>query len=273
MENTLAWINESLARARRLWLFLDYDSTLVDLTPISQSVCPNEEVIALLKGLVRHPRIRVAVIGSRRLSEMEEMIPVPGILLAGTCGIELRTLEGERINRVEYDTIRPMLDALKVRWLQLIADREGFSLEDKLWGLALDARLANDNEAEEVMSVAKRIAAGAATEIARGARPGLLRLLEGYESLEILSTLAHKGRTVEYLLDRYLWPRALPLYLGDDEEDEEAFRAIQARGGIAILVSSEPRETRASCRLASLQAVLYWLETLPTRFGESELEN
>jgi trehalose 6-phosphate phosphatase len=262
MTDILEWINRSLIQAKRLWLFLGYDGTLNNVSPESGRVCPNSEVVALLAGLVRHPRIRVAVISGQRLSHMEALVPVPGVLLAGTCGAELRTPEGEHVDLVAYDTIRQVLDALKPRWLQLIAPREGFSLEDKLWSLALDARFADDDEAEEVLARARRMAAEAVTE----ARGNLFRLLGGHKFLEIAPQLAHKGRAVEYVLDRYPWPRALPLYLGDGDKDEEAFGAIKARGGIAILVSRKPRETKADYRLAFPQAVLYWLATLPARF-------
>lgn len=266
MVDNLERINESLARARRLWLFLDYDGTLADFAPTPEHVSPNPVIIALLTRLVRHPRIRVAVISGRRLSHVETLVPVPGILLAGTYGAELRTPEGKQINRVEYDIIRPVLDALKPLWLQLIAYREDFSLEDKGWALALHARFANDDETREVLAAARRMAA----EAAEGARRGLLRLLDGHKFLEIGPKLAHKGRTVEYLLGRYPWPGALPLYVGDDDKDEEAFGAIKARGGIAILVSTEPCETKADYRLAFPQAVLCWLQTLPTRFDQPE---
>ncbi|MFQ6014604.1 MAG: trehalose-phosphatase [Anaerolineae bacterium] len=261
---TSTWINERLAQAERLWLFLDYDGTLADFAPTPEDVKANPEVVALLTRLARHPRIRVAVISGRRLSHVLALLPVSGVLLAGTYGIELRTPEGERINRVEYDAIRPALDALKPRWLRLIARREGFLLEDKGWALALHARFADDNEAEEVLAGARRVA----TELASSE---LLRLLGGHKFLEVCPRLAHKGQTVDYLLDRYPWPSALPLYLGDDDKDEEAFGVIKARGGIAILVAQEPRETKADCRLESPQAVRHWLERLVTRLGEEHL--
>jgi trehalose 6-phosphate phosphatase len=253
-------INERLAQAKRLWLFLDYDGTLADFAPTPEHVNPNPGVVDLLTRLARHPRIRIAVISGRRLSHVQALLPVPGVLLAGTYGIELQTTEGERINRVEYGAIRPALDALKPQWLRLIADREGFFLEDKDWALALHARFANDEEAEEVLADARSMATEAAT-------PSLFRLLGGHKFLEIGPRLAHKGRTVDYLLDRYPWPGALPLYLGDDDKDEEAFGVIKARGGIAILVAPEPRNTKADCRLESPQATRHWLETLPTLFA------
>jgi trehalose-6-phosphatase len=50
--------------------------------------------------------------------------------------------------------------------------------------------------------------------------------------------------------------------VGDDDKDEEAFEVIRACGGIAILVSSEPRDTKADCRLESPQGVRRWLAAL-----------
>jgi trehalose 6-phosphate phosphatase len=255
-------INERLGQAERLWLFLDYDGTLADFAPTPEHVIPDPEVVALLARLARHPRIRIAVISGRRLSHVEALVPVPGIFLAGTYGIELQTPERERITRVEveYDAIRPTLDAVKPHWEQMIADREGFLLEDKGWALALHARFADDDEAEEVLAAARRVAAGAA-------RSGPLRLLGGHKFLEIGPTLAHKGQTVDYLLDQYPWPGALPVYLGDDDKDEEAFGVIKARGGIGILVAREPRKTKADYRLESPRAARHWLERLPTLFA------
>ncbi|MGD8466450.1 MAG: trehalose-phosphatase, partial [Anaerolineae bacterium] len=131
----------------------------------------------------------------------------------------------------------------------------GFFLEDKGWALALHARFAPDDETEHVLDVARSLALQAVGEGA----PELFRLLGGHKFLEIGPTLAHKGRTVEYLLEEYPWPDALPLYLGDDDKDEEAFGVIQERGGIAIQVAPEPRDTVADLRLPSPQAARRWL--------------
>jgi trehalose 6-phosphate phosphatase len=253
-------INERLGQAERLWLFLDYDGTLADFAPTPDHVNPDPELIGLLARLARPPRIRIAVISGRRLSHVQALLPVPGIFLAGTYGIELQTPEGERITRVEYDAIRPTLDGLKPHWEQVIADREGFYLEDKGWTLALHARSADEDEAEEVLAAARRMATSAA-------RSGPFRLMGGHKFLEIGPTLAHKGQTVEYLLDRYPWTGASPVYLGDDDKDEEAFGVIKARGGITILVAREPRKTKADYRLESPRAARHWLERLPTLFA------
>lgn len=247
-----------LAGAERLRLFLDYDGTLAELAPTPEHVEPDPELVALLHRLSHDPRIWVTIISGRRLSHVQKLVPVPGILLAGTYGIELQTPEGERIDRLEYDTIRPVLTKVKPHWAGLIVRREGFFLEDKGWSLALHARFADPLESEEVLSAARREAAAV---IDAGASH-LFRLLGGHKFLEIGPRLAHKGRAVEYLLDRWPSPGAQILYLGDDDKDEEAFEVIQAQGGIAIVVTREPRRTRAGFRLESPAHTRRWLRAL-----------
>ncbi len=253
---TPEWTQEHIAQVKHLWLFLDYDGTLDVFAPTPEHIIPRPEVIGLLARLAQHPRIRMAVISGRPLNHVQALLPVPGIFLAGTYGVEVQTPAGETINRADYSAIRPALDLLKQRWQQLIAEREGFFLEDKDWALAIHARLAGRDEAEMVLEAARR----AATLTARS---GPFRLLGGHRFLEIAPRLAHKGRTVGYLLDTYPWPEAFPVYVGDDDKDEEAFGTIRMRGGIAIVVAEEPRTTQAGCRLESPPAVHRWLEALP----------
>jgi len=253
-----AQVKECLDRARRLWFFLDYDGTLADLAPTPDHVHPDPEVVELLGGLVQVPHVRVAVISGRRLGHVETLVPVPGVLLAGTYGIELQTPAGERINRLAYDVIRPALDILKPRWSEMVAGRHGFFVEDKGWALALHARFAEDDEADAVLSAARREATDVISQ-------EVFCLLGGHKFLEVAPKLAHKGRTVAYLLDRYAWPGAVPVYLGDDDKDEAAFDVIQGRGGIAGLVAREPRDVGADFWLESPQAVRRWLRRVLER--------
>jgi trehalose-phosphatase len=220
--------------------------------------------VALLTQLTRHPAVRVAVISGRRLSHVEELVPVEGILLAGTYGVELRLPDGERVDRVAYGEIRPVLEEIKPRWERLIADRDGFFLEDKGWALAIHAKFAEDDDAEEVLDEARRVATALAEE---GPQPDLFRILGGHKFLEIGPALAHKGKTVDYLLERYPWPGALPLYVGDDDKDEEAFGVIHAHGGLAIKVCEPPCDTAADAHLPLPAKVRRWLATLPECFS------
>jgi len=246
-----------IAAAERLWLFLDYDGTLADLAPTPEHVTPEPEVVELIAGLVGHPGIRVAVVSGRRLSHVRKLVPVPGVLLAGTYGIELWMPWGERIDRLDYDRVRPTLNAIKPKWVSLVDGREGFYLEDKGWSLAIHARYAADVEAERVLSAARNIADETVAN-----SPGMFRVLGGHRFLEIGPKLADKGRTVRHLLTEHPLPGALPVYLGDDDKDEEAFRVIKELGGIAVLVGAGRRGTVADFHVDSPQAARSWLEAL-----------
>ena len=249
---------EQLLDAERLWLFLDYDGTLADFAPTPEHATSDPAVVAVVEHLAKCPGVCLAVISGRRLSQVQQLLPISNIVLAGTYGVELQMPDGEVVQRVEFNAIRPALEQLKPRWLAVIGRRRGFFVEDKGQALALHARFAADIEAEQVLSAAR----ASAVELVS---PREFRLLEGPRFVEVAPAMAHKGRTVEYLLERVTWPDALLFYLGDDDKDEEAFEVVKAHQGLAMLVAAGPRATRADGRLASPEEARRWLHELATR--------
>ena len=248
-----------LMQAERLWLFLDYDGTLADFAPTPDDILPDCELLRLLSDLSNHPDIRVAIISGRRLDHIKALVPLPGVLLSGTYGIEIQTFNAQTLNQIEFESVRPALEAFKPRWENLIAGREGFYLEDKGWTLAIHARFADDNEADQVIADAVQMAN-------EDDNLESFRLLGGHKFVEISPHLASKGKAVEYLLDRYRWSGALPVFIGDDDKDEEAFEVIRAIGGITIVVNSIPRSTTAQYRLENTREVRRWLAWILTQF-------
>jgi len=245
-------------RARPLWLFLDYDGTLADFAPTPDHIEPNKKVIDLLQRLAREPGIRLTIISGRRLNDIQTLLPVSGIFIGGTYGIELALPSGEVLHRVDYDEVRPVLDQIKPRWESIIAARQGFFLEDKGWTLALHARFAVDSEADDVLIQARQV-------IVSTIPADRFRILDGHKFLEIAPRLANKRETFLDLLQRLPLPGAQMLYMGDDDKDEEAFVAVQANHGVAVKVvqpSQVYQKTEADFLLASPQAANDWLESL-----------
>jgi trehalose 6-phosphate phosphatase len=255
MTSPLNAIRQHLSAGLSVWLFLDYDGTLSDFAPNPDVVEPKPVIVELIKRLSLHPQLRVSVISGRRLDHVKKLVPISGILLAGSYGIEICTQEGEEIYRADFGLIRPVLDWIKPRWKALINGKEGFYLEDKGWSLAIHARFAHIDQALRVLSFARELT----NEIDHKEQ---FRILGGHKFLEIGPKTAHKGETVRYLLNRYPFHSALPVYIGDDDKDEEAFQVVLAAGGYAIQVASEERSTLASCRLQNPDAVIGWLNTL-----------
>lgn len=247
-----------LMQAERLWLFLDYDGTLADFAPTPDDILPDCELIRLLGDLSNHPNIRVAIISGRRLEHIKALVPLPGVLLSGTYGIEIQTFNAQTLNQIEFESVRPALEAFKPRWENLIAGREGFYLEDKGWTLAIHARFAEDHEADQVIADAVQLAY-------EDDSLESFRLLGGHKFIEISPHQASKGKAVEYLLDRYLWAGALPVFIGDDDKDEEAFQVVRSIGGITIVVTPTPRSTSAQYCLENTREVRRWLAWILTQ--------
>lgn len=242
----------SQLKDRRVDLYLDYDGTLAVFAPTPDDILPDEKVIGLISQLADSPNVRVSIVSGRRLGHIRKLIPVNGILLAGTYGVEMQTPDGNEIHQIEFESIRPTLDSLKPRWQALIDGKDGFYLEDKGWALAIHARKAEEKQGLQVLDHAEKML----TQEMLGQH---LQKIHGYRFLEIGPNNADKGHALRYLFDNFHWADSTPLYIGDDDKDEEAFQASNEYGGYSILVSNEPRETSAGYILDSPIEVHEWL--------------
>ncbi|NPV57264.1 MAG: trehalose-phosphatase [Anaerolineae bacterium] len=232
----------------RAFLFLDYDGTLADFAPNPDVVLPDAHLLDLLSRLVERDDLRLAVVSGRRLTHVRALLPLPGVWLAGSYGLELVDPGGAEMQRLDYQALRPRLAAFKPGWQRLLAGRDGFYLEDKGWALAIHADKAQAQAAAEVLAQARMV------EVPAG-----FRLQGGERFLEVCPPEADKGAAVEYILSRSDLDGVLPLFIGDDDKDERAFTRLQAGGGIGILVAPRARPTTARYRLASPHAVRRWL--------------
>jgi len=99
-----------------------------------------------------------------------------------------------------------------------------------------------------------RIGAGKAQaqgEFARAlARHPALRMTEGKKVWELQPDVDwDKGRAVLWLIETLKLEDALPVYIGDDVTDEDAFRALEHRGvGIAVQDAAQPTAATLTLR-------------------------
>ena len=130
----------------------------------------------------------------------------------------------------------------------------GVLIERKRYALAIHYRLVPDGQIGRVHDAVDQTAAGF-PELRTTGGKSLLELRPGIDW--------DKGKAVLWLLDSLgLEGReVLPIYLGDDVTDEDAFAAIERRG-IAIIVSEPSVESRARYRLADVAEVERFLAAL-----------
>lgn len=245
-------------RAAKLWMFLDYDGTLVDFASSPDEIIPNPHVADVLTQLAQQSKIRVTIISGRKLHDIQQLLPVANIFLAGTYGLEVLQPDGKMVFRADYDDIRPTLESLKPKWERIIAGQQGFFLEDKGWSLALHARFADDSDGENALAAVQ-------LTIDEQKRTERFRVLGGHKFLEIAPSLASKKETVQYLLHQFPFPGAEFIYIGDDDKDEEAFGTIHEQNGVAIKVL-QPSQlsllTDADYFFESPKDTIRWLKSL-----------
>jgi trehalose 6-phosphate phosphatase len=247
-------IMTQITEKKRVWFFLDYDGTLDEFTISPDIYIPKEKIMDQIRALSRIENVQVAIVSGRRLEQIQSLLPIPKLILAGTYGVEMLLSSGERVNRVEYHSIRTVIDQIKPIWEDLLKDREGFFLEDKGYSLAIHANFARQDEASDVLTQARRtIKDDYAVEP--------FRVTTGVRFLEIGPVLGNKGETVRYLLERFGQKSDLLVYIGDDDRDREAMKVIKQYQGITINVG-QWKEIDTDLELSTPEEVLAWIRNI-----------
>lgn len=248
-------IQQHATSVDKVRLFMDYDGTLADFAPTPDVIQVDQELVKIFSFLVHHDKYLPVVLSGRSLQHLRSLLPIPGLMKAGLYGLEIELPDGSLYSRGEYTRVRPLMEKLLPRWQNLLDGQNGFFLEDKGWSLALHARFASREDAQRVLALAhaeiKKLEPG--PEFAVEYRPRFL---------EIAPFEASKKRSVEFILERFTPAGALPVYIGDDLNDEEAFSAILEASGICVRVGQHSMPTRAQFSLETPAHVRQMLTVL-----------
>ncbi|MDQ0285849.1 trehalose 6-phosphate phosphatase [Desulfofundulus luciae] len=239
-EKLAAW----MAAASRLLLMLDYDGTLVPIAPTPDLARPDPELLATLQKLSLSPGRVVAVISGRKLAELQKLLPLTGLHLAGSHGAEIQETGGKLYRLIEDRKLEENILSLERVARECVANSRGFLVENKGISLALHYRQADPELARQVL-------VSFIEKVAPIMDKNRLELLPGKKVLEIRPRGVNKGKAVQYLCGKY--DGALPVYIGDDRTDEDAFMALKR--GCGILVSPQSRASAATVRLSSPREV------------------
>lgn len=223
----------------RLVLLLDFDGTLAPIVERPELARPLPEAIAAAERLRMRDGVDLAVVSGRALGDVRARAGLNGIIFAGNHGLEI---EGPGFLEVhaEAASARPLLDDAAAELKSELIGIGGVFVEHK--GLTLSVHY-RQVAASGHGSVRKIV------EAAIGTRHALV-VTEGKRVLEVRPRVEwHKGRAVEYLLNRLQPPAGAPvIYLGDDTTDEDAFAAVKGwsgKSGEGMLVAEIPRATAA----------------------------
>ena len=236
---------ERLARAERPLLGLDYDGTLAPFHVDRRAAVPAAGAVEVLQEIIEDGRTRVAVISGRLADEVIALLGDLGVLVVGSHGFELRWPDGhkERIHLAQAQQ-----EGLALAEHKVLELGHGERLERKAASLAFHTRGLPDNEAARLEHQVSALW----DEAAEGLQ---CQRFNGGVELRVGDGTVHKGTVMADLLDAH--QPDLAVYVGDDRTDEDAFRLLTLRGGVAIKVGPGP--TAATARLSNCDGVVEFL--------------
>ncbi len=240
-------------RLRPLAVFLDYDGTLSAIAPTPAEATLPHATREILKALLKLKHVKVAVISGRALNDLRKMVPVPGLVLAGSHGIEFR-MEGLPSKCVPRRYFHEM-HGLRRRLKDKLQDVAGVLFEQKPFSCAIHYRKALPGSGKKI----KQVVRDACDE---AVRQGKVVVLSGKKVIEIMPPGAmDKGRVVARLLRLWGKKRFLPVFIGDDQTDEAAFKVVRKRG-LTVRVGTPSKRSKAQYFLNGVEDVRMLLEMI-----------
>ncbi len=247
-------LGEILAQAggRRFAVFLDYDGTLTPIVATPERAILTAETRRIITELAA--LCPTAIVSGRDLRDIQKIVGIDSLIYAGSHGFEIAGPGGLQVEHEGAGADLPALDAAEAELKDRLGHVRGCLVERKRFSIAVHYRLV----AEAAVAGIERTVSDIRSRYPR------LRKSDGKKVFELQPNLEwNKGEAVLFLLRelRCDAKEFLPLFIGDDVTDEDAFRVLRGRG-VSIIVQDEPRPTGARYGLRNPQEVLVFLKRI-----------
>jgi trehalose 6-phosphate phosphatase len=235
--------------------FFDIDGTLVEIAQSPDRIVIPGYLPPLITRLSYLSDGAVALITGRSIADVDRMLPLNGIAIAGQHGLEIRSATGalsthpvraERINSIRT----ALLDAV-ARHPGLIAEYKGLSI-------ALHYR-----HAPALASYAHRLMRTLRDRYA----PDFV-IQKGKKVVELKPAGKDKGVAISELMHEPPFAGRVPVFVGDDVTDELGFKVVNGMGGHSIKIG--PGRTNAKWRLENVKSLRDWLHESAVMLVETQ---
>nr|GEW35080.1 probable trehalose-phosphate phosphatase F [Tanacetum cinerariifolium] len=262
------------AKDKKIVIFLDYDGTLSPIVDDPDRAFMSADMHSAVKGVAEY--FPTAIISGRSRDKVRELVGLAELYYAGSHGMDIMfpvqetstndcssyirstDKQGKDVNLFQpASEFIPMIDEVFKTLVEVTKDIPGAKVEDHKFCTSVHYRNVDENSwlmvAQRVHDVLK--------DYPR------LRLTHGRKVLEVRPVIDwDKGRAVEFLLESLGFSNSddvLPIYIGDDRTDEDAFKVLrEGNRGYGILVSSIPKESKAFLSLRDTFEVSEFLKSL-----------
>jgi alpha,alpha-trehalase len=224
---------------RRPAVFLDYDGTLAPIVDRPEDAVISDHMRASLRRLAR--RHTVCVVSGRDRHVVQDLMGLEDLVVAGSHGFDIWSPSGgviERVGGTEFDVLLAHVTAQLRNQLRSVG---GALIERKRSSVAVHYRLVEESQRPLVK---------ASVDAMLAEHPDALKMTPGKMVFEIQPRIDwDKGKAVLHLLHALglEGDDVVPLYIGVDVTDEDAFASVANRGlGIVVADVDDPETARQS---------------------------
>ncbi len=247
-----------IIKNRKPVLFLDYDGTLTPIVKRPEEAVISEEMQNALR--ICAEKFTVAAVSGRDMDDLKNKIRVDNLIYAGSHGFRISGPEGLYHEYEKTEEIVPQLDKLEEKLQKEFSQiDEGIQIDRKRYAIGIHYRNAKEESVQEITEKVNEIITHH-PDFKKG---------EGKKILEIKPNVDwHKGKALLWILEKLALDdksKYVPVYIGDDITDEDAFVSVRETG-IGILVGSHGEETAAKYRLKNVYQVRILLQKLADAF-------
>jgi trehalose 6-phosphate phosphatase len=239
-------VEQLIAAGSPVALFLDIDGTLLDvaLTPSTVHVPP--ELAELLGTISTRLSGALAIVTGRPIAEADRLLNPLKLTAAGVHGAEIRLSATQDVM-----SLTPAFDpSLRIDIKTAADSMPGIVMEDKGTGIALHYRLAPELRDSLLLTLETLIPK----------YPGQFTICEGRKVVEVLPVGFSKGRALRQLAALPQFINRIPIMIGDDIADIDAFLVAESMGGFGLKVAGE-NFSAAEASFSGPAEVLAWLKT------------
>ncbi|WP_281180009.1 trehalose-phosphatase [Nocardia amamiensis] len=218
-------------------VLLDFDGTLAEIVADPAAAKPVDGAAAALAELAA--QCPVAVISGRDPTDLRERVGVGGIWYAGSHGFDLMAPDGTRHLHDAAPGAEEALVRAAGELRRRLGDITGVLVEHKRFAVAVHYRNVAAEDVGRVVAAVHEARRAAGLRVTHGRRVAELRPDVDWD----------KGTALRWIIG-HLTATVLPIYLGDDLTDEDAFDAVEADGLAIVVRHDETGDRHTAARFA-----------------------
>ncbi|KAM0927099.1 hypothetical protein ACQ4PT_003205 [Festuca glaucescens] len=242
------------SKGKKIVMFLDYDGTLSPIVANPDAAYMSDAMRAAVRDVAKH--FPTAIVSGRCRDKVYNFVGLSELYYAGSHGMDIKgpSSNPESVLCQPASEFLPVIDEVYKLLVEKTKSTPGANVENNKFCLSVHFRCVDEKRwnflAEQVKAVIKDYP--------------MLKLTQGRKVFELRpSIMWDKGKALEFLLESLGFANSsdvLPVYIGDDRTDEDAFKVLRERGqGVGILVTKSAKETSASFSLQDPGEVMEFL--------------